>query len=60
MELQQHMHQHLHAKLIYQHAIGMEIQDVQVEDAPHISDSKQPVQLLLQQGKHVGNHLQSL
>lgn len=30
---QQHTHQHLLAKLIYQHAFGMEIQDAQVEDA---------------------------
>ena len=37
MEPQQLMHQLLHAKPFYQHAIGMEIQDVLVEGAQHIS-----------------------
>ena len=33
---QQHTHQHQLAKPIYQHAIGMEIQDAQMEDAQHM------------------------
>ena len=41
---QQPMHHHLHAKLIYQHAIGMEIQDAQVEDVQLISVYKQHAQ----------------
>ena len=53
------MHQHLHAKPFYQHAIGMEIQDVQVEDVLHISDFKLHVKLSLLLVKHVGNYQQS-
>ena len=49
---------HLRAKLIYPHAIGMEIQGARVEDAHHISVYRQLVQQLQQQGKSVGNYLQ--
>ena len=56
MVQQQLMHQHLPAKLIYQHAFGMGIQDAQVEDAHHISDFKLHVKRSLLPVKHVGNY----
>ena len=59
MVQQQLMHQHLLAKLIYQHAFGMEIQDVQVEDAQHISDYNQPA-VLSQQLEYLVGHYQQL
>ena len=54
MEQKQHTHQHLNAKLIYQHVFGMEIQDAQVEDAQHISVYKQLAQLSQQMVYLVG------
>ena len=41
MDLQQHIQLLQDVKHIYQHAIGMELQDAQVEDAQHILVYKQ-------------------
>ena len=51
---------HPHARPIYLHAIGMGIQDAQVEDAHHISVYRHHVQQLQQrdQVKPVGNYPQ--
>ena len=55
---QQPMHQHLHAKPFYHHAIGMGIQDVLVEGAQHISAYNQHVKLSQQLEYLVGQHQQ--
>ena len=60
MAPQQHMHQHLPAKLIYQHVTGMVIQDVQAEAALHISVLQLHVKQLLPQVNLVGNSQQSM
>ena len=58
MVQQQLMHQHLRAKLIYQHAFGMEIQDAQVEDVLHILAYNQLAVLSQQMVPLVGQHQQ--
>ena len=58
MELHQLTQQHQDVKLIYQHAIGMEIQDVQVEDVQLILVFKLLALLSLQLESLVGHYQQ--
>ena len=53
-----HIHKHLNARLIYQNAIGTEVQDAQVEDAQHILAYNQHALISQQQDNLVGLYQQ--